>query len=332
VDSAPTPPAELIPAIASSLKSEHRSAEPEPLQEPEFRFTAVSGLTIDDLWQEAEAGCVDLNKSELALALLAIGAKYNYGLAPGIQATRPQCAAFWRSLQLRELALAQACALGRDRAWQQFLNRYRDPLTQIAIALTESASLGQELADSLYSEMFGFSGRDGKRRSPLASYAGRGSLLGFLRTTLAQRHVDHHRRTHRETPLDGKDFPSVTQAPSPSSDVLTNLAQALAVTLRKLDPEERLLLSSWYLDQRTLLEIAQVMRVHEATISRQLKRLTTKLHKGLLKNLQTAGMSRHAAQEALGTDPRDLNINLRTSLQSSPPGAILQQRPPSDSE
>lgn len=331
MDSATTPPAGIIPPVAS-VNSEDRLPEAEPIQELESQFTTISGLKIEDLWREAEADRVDLSKPEFARALLAIGAKYNYGAAAGVQATRAQIGAFWRALHLRELALAQACALGRDAAWQQFLSRYRDPLTQAAIALTESASRGQELADSLYSEMFGLPNRDGQRRSPLATYAGRGSLLGFLRTTLAQRQVDHHRRTHRETPLDGKDFPSVTQAPRPASGVLAHLAQSLTVTMRTLGAEERFLLSAWYLDQRTLLEIAQVMRVHEATISRKLKRLTTKLRKELLKNLQQTGMTRHAAEEALGTDPRDLTINLRSLLQTSSPDAILQQRQRSDPE
>jgi RNA polymerase sigma-70 factor (ECF subfamily) len=141
--------------------------EVDTVQEPESHFTEISGLTVDDLWREAEADGVDLQKQELAQALLAIGAKYNYGLASGVHATRAQIAAFWRALHLRELALAQACALGRDAAWQQFLARYRQPLTQAAIALTGSVSLGQELADSLYSQMFGLSSRDGQRRSPL---------------------------------------------------------------------------------------------------------------------------------------------------------------------
>ncbi len=329
VDSAPTPRAGLSPSI-TSFESEDRLLAAERSQEPESQVAKLSGLKIEELWREAEANQVDLNTSELALALLAIGTKYNFGLAPGLHATRAQVTTFWRSLQLREIALTQACALGRDRAWRQFLDRYRDALTQIAIAITESTALGQELADSLYSEMFGLSGRDGHRRSPLASYAGRGSLLGFLRTTLAQRHVDQHRRRHRETQLDGRDFPAVIQAPSPGSDVLRCLSQSLTATMQTLDGEERFLLSAWYLDQRTLLEIAQVMRVHEATISRKLKRLTTKLRNELLKNLQTAGMDKHAAEDALGTDPRDLTINLRSLLQAPGPATFIQQRPESD--
>ena len=96
-------------------------------------------LPIDELWRDAHADSVDLTKDELAAAMLAIGAKYNYGLAPGARAGRSQAAAFWRTLHLEDLALAHACALGRETAWQQFITRFREPLTQAAIGITGSA-------------------------------------------------------------------------------------------------------------------------------------------------------------------------------------------------
>ncbi len=167
--------------------------------------TELSGLLLDRFWREAEADSVDLNKSELAQILLSVGAKYNYGFAPGVQAAPDQILAFWQGLQLRDLALAHACALGREAAWHQFLSRFREPLTQAATAITRSADNGRELADSLYSELFGLTERGGQRQSPLASYSGRGSLKGFLRATLAQRNIDRHRRTSRETPLPATD-------------------------------------------------------------------------------------------------------------------------------
>jgi RNA polymerase sigma-70 factor (ECF subfamily) len=58
--------------------------------------------------------------------------------------------------------------------------------------------MGMKLAGSLYGDLFGLKERDGLRRSPLESYSGRGSLMGWLRTTLAQRHVDRHRKTKRD--------------------------------------------------------------------------------------------------------------------------------------
>ncbi len=269
------------------------------------------------MWELAHADAVDLSVEELARLLATIGDKYNYGLPAGVSATRAQIGAFWRTLHLEDLALAHACALGREAAWREFMTRYRGPLTRAAIAITGSAAAGEELADSLYSEMFGLTERDGRRRSPLGGYSGRGSLMGFLRATLAQRNVDRHRRSHRETSLAGVDLPAASRSPIPAPEVVTRLREALMATLSLLAAEERFILSAWFLDQRTLLEISKIIGVHEATVSRRVQRLTSRLHKELLNGLRASGMSRAAAEEALGTDPRDLDINLRSLLQAS---------------
>jgi len=83
--------------------------------------------------------------------------------------------------------------------------------------------------------------------------------------------------------------------------------------------EERFLLAAYYLDGRTLLKIAQVLGVHEATVSRKLRRAADEVRKQVLRNLQREGLSRRAAEEALGADPRDLDVNLRKLLQYSLP-------------
>ena len=132
--------------------------------------------------------------------------------------------------------------------------------------------------------------------------------------------------------MSNEEVAAPSPAVAPTSDVLVQLRRSLAATLSTVPPEERFLLSAWFLDQRTLLEISRVLRVHEATVSRRLQRLTAKLHKELLKNMQASGMSRAAAEEALGTDPRDIDINLRTLLQVSRPAAFLQQGVSADSE
>jgi RNA polymerase sigma-70 factor (ECF subfamily) len=272
----------------------------------------------EELWLTSQAEAVQLTRSEFAARLTTLGARHNYGLRGEGVPTAMDIASFFRALHLPDLALAHACALGRDAAWQRFFTLYRAPLTQAAIAITGSATLGHDLADSLHSQLFGLTERDGQRRSPLDSYSGRGSLMGWLRTTLAQRHVDHYRRTHRESPLEAQDPPAPPAPATPSPVTTHKLQTAIKDTLQALSQEDRFLLSSYFLDQRTLHQIAQLLRVHEATVSRKLKRLTADLRKRLLKSLQTAGLSRRAAEEALGTDPRDLTINLRNLLQHPP--------------
>ncbi len=227
--------------------------------------------------------------------------------------------------------MAHACALGREPAWERFLALYRSALVRAAQSITGSASLGEELADSLYAELYGLRELDGQRKSPLASYTGRGSLLGWLRTTLAQRFTDHHRRTHREAPLDDREpsFDDIAApAPAPAPPIPAEaraLAEAVARTLMELEPEDRFLLAAYYLDRQTLLKIARTLNVHEATISRRLKRLLEGLRVRLLKNLCAGGLSKAAAIEALGTDPRDIEINLHALLQTSQAGAFNEQ-------
>jgi RNA polymerase sigma-70 factor (ECF subfamily) len=302
VDTASSQPGEVALAVA-------------PAHLAEGSIAGIAPELAHSLWVAAEGESVDLTREELARALGAIGAKLNFGLPQGAHADAAMRAGFYRSLRLPELALAQACALGRERAWRRFLELYRSGLTQAAIAIAGSATAGHDLADALYSELYGLTERDGVRRSPLASYAGRGSLPGWLRTTLAQRHVDRHRKTHRETPLDMLDAPAA--AVEEANPHLERLGPALARTLGALGAEERFVLSAYFLDQRTLAEIARVLKVHEATISRRVKRLTSDLRLRLLRNLEAGGLSRRAAEEALGSDPRDVEINLRTLLQSS---------------
>jgi hypothetical protein len=60
-----------------------------------------------------------------------------------------QKVAFFCSLHLGDLALAHACALGSEAAWDRFLALFRGALVNAAISITGSATLGRDLAGSL---------------------------------------------------------------------------------------------------------------------------------------------------------------------------------------
>jgi RNA polymerase sigma-70 factor (ECF subfamily) len=319
VDTASSKPANLV----LPLPAEQRSTATLDATLP------ILGLPlslIQELWRAAEAETCSLSLDEFSIALSAIGERVNYGLPPGVLPDAAKKAGFFRSLHLAELALAHACALGREAAWETFLSRYRSPVVHAAVSITGSATLGHDLADSLYAELYGLRQAGGERRSPLASYTGRGSLLAWLRTTLVQRWRDHHRRTHRETPLDNFDSPAPAPTPIPAD--LAQLTAAVARTLRGLAAEDRFLLSAYFLDRQTLLQIAQTLAVHEATISRRLKRLADNLRKQLIDQLISSGFSKAAAEEALGDDPRDIEINLRMLLQTSQVTAFSNKTAP----
>jgi RNA polymerase sigma-70 factor (ECF subfamily) len=270
----------------------------------------------EELWRAACAELVEVSRVEFAEALETIGARDNFGVDPQKQADERQRETFWRGLHLEELAIARGCALGRESAWQRFLAQYREQLTRAAVEMTGSAALGGELASALYSELFGLTERENKRWSPLLRYSGRGSLMGWLRAILAQRRVDQYRKIGRETEL-GEIEPAAAVSEEPDLERLEDLRLAIKITLSEASAEERFLLSAYYLDQHTLQEISSVLRVHVATISRKLNRATERLRKQLLRTLKARGLSRRAAEETLGTDPRDVDINLRKLLQKS---------------
>jgi RNA polymerase sigma-70 factor, ECF subfamily len=281
---------------------------------PESRL--LSEMLGEELWRVSGAELVEVSKAEFAGALETIGARDNFGLDPERQPNERQRETFWRALHLEELAIARGCALGRESAWRRFLAQYQEQLTRAAVEMTGSAALGEELASALYSELFGLTEREGRRWSPLLRYSGRGSLMGWLRAILAQRRVNQYRKLGRETAL-GEIEPAAAVSEQLELERLEDLRAAIKMTLSEASAEERFLLSAYYLDQHTLHEMSRVLRVHEATVSRKLKRATERLRKKLLRTLRTRGLSRRGAEEVLGTDPRDVDLNLRKLLQKS---------------
>lgn len=302
------------------------AAPPQAINEPLRADTSAATVALqpallDQLWGECGAATWGMLRSDFDRIILLAAMRQNFGLTAGTSAGAQEQAAFFRTTKLADLVLATACAEGNERAWEHFMEAYGAQLTRAAIAISGSETVGRDLADAFYAELYGLNTREGQRKCPLESYRGRGSLLGWLRTTLSQRFVDHYRRTFREEGLDEDYHDAATVADLPQLDpaIGETLRSAIQEVLSNQPAEERFMLAAYYLDGRTLAEIGQLLRVHEATVSRRLKRAAESVRKGLVKNLEKKGMSRRAAEEALGTDPRDLELgtDLKKLLQHS---------------
>jgi RNA polymerase sigma-70 factor (ECF subfamily) len=242
--------------------------------------------------------------------------------ANSAQASAEQRTAFCSGLRLEELALARGCAAGNERAWQDFISRYRQKLHSIALHITRDATHGVELADSLFGDLYGVNARDGVRNSKLIFYTGRGSLEGWLRTVMAQEFINRYRKQKRTVSLeeqteDGVQFAAAVPDPANTSGQHLETATIEAATdeaLAELSSEDRFTLASYYLDGRTLSDIARTLGLHESSVSRRLDRLSTGIRKRILTGLQARGMSHAQAKEALETDVRDIQLNLRSRL------------------
>lgn len=274
----------------------------------------------------AKSGCEKMGLSRETFAEIL----YDVGAKCGADQPESELRSLYLSLRVDELALARACAAGHNAAWEIFLTRYREKLYLSALRIARESSAARELADTLYADLYGTTTRDGQRVSKLSSYTGRGSLEGWLRTVLAQEYVNRYRKTKRLVSLEeeseeGSQFTAPDPEPVVPAD--SRLARATDEAIAALSSEDRTVLSAYYLDDRTLAEIARMLGVHESTISRKLDKLAKSLRKQILAALVRQGMSRRQAEEAMEVDVRDLQVDIRRSLtQETPPAAFSKKK------
>lgn len=290
-------------------------------------ISAVQSVVNDllaDLY--AKGGCekIGLSRESFSAILCDVGVKQATS-----STSEADLRAFFLTLRIDELALARACAAGSDPAWEVFMTRYREKLHLSALRIAREDSAARELADTLYADLYGTNIRDGVRVSKLASYTGRGSLEGWLRTVLSQEYVNRYRRTKRLVSLDeeseeGVQFPA--PQPDPVSPADQRVAHATDEALAALSAEDRTVLSAYYLDGRTLAEIARMLGVHESTISRKIDKLAKSLRKQIAAALVRRGMSRRQAEEALEVDVRDLQVDIRRTLAQEPPPPTFSEK------
>jgi RNA polymerase sigma-70 factor, ECF subfamily len=221
----------------------------------------------------------------------------------GAQPGPSEVEVYLKSLHLEDLALACACSEGIEKAWDFFIAHFRQDLRQAASAMLRGSgraddARAEELADSLYADLYGVrSGADGRRKSLFEYFHGRSKLSTWLRAVLAQRQVDIFRTSSRMVSLDDEmdgDAPRELAGRAESIRVdhdpdreryLGRFDRALSAALASLAPRERMILACYYVDQFTLAEIGRLLREHESTVSRQLERLRRALRESVTQML-----------------------------------------------
>jgi RNA polymerase sigma-70 factor (ECF subfamily) len=283
-------------------------------QETATRPTRISILDslAAQLHRESGAEKFGFTLQAFAGVLQEVAAKYLPAAASPLEVSD-----FLTHLRIEELALARACALGSETAWEVFLTRYREKLYNAAHSLVQGDSNARELADSLYADLYGGRAADGRRISKLNSFTGRGSLEGWLRAVLAQEYVNRFRRQQRLVSLEeqaeaGVQFEAEVADPAEATDA--RLREATDQVLGALPAEDKFILASYYLDGRRLAEIARLLGVHESTISRKLEKITAGTRKAILSGLMKLGMSRREAEQTMEVEVTQLSLDVRRRL------------------
>jgi RNA polymerase sigma-70 factor (ECF subfamily) len=259
------------------------------------------------VWDRAEAGRWGVTQDELR-GSLERSASHRFKL------TSPSAAdveAYIESIHAADLALACACSIGRDAAWEHFVREFRPILRRLA-ARHAPPDAAHDVADSVYAELFGLEERDGSRRSLFDYYHGRSPLASWLRAVIVQRFVDRARAGKRNEPLPepGEAGEPVSVEPLPDVDrgrLLPLVRAALKTAIAALEPRDRLRLSLYYVQELKLATVGRVTGESEATVSRKLDRVRRTLRQAVEERLRDDhGMSAQqirASFDYVRTDP-----------------------------
>lgn len=184
---------------------------------------------------------------------------------------------FLQQIQADDLFLALACANGSERAWWEFDQQHRSYLERVARHLARTDIDAQEVVDTVYVELYGTRVVDGERVSKFATYSGRGSLRGWLRTVIWHSLVDLHRASHDEVSLDemtenvGEGHAHASFAEmnlGGENEMIEKLAKdryrkatlaAIENAFSNLDNHEKLLLLYYHVENLKLREIARLV-------------------------------------------------------------------------
>ena len=284
-----------------------------PLQEVTHLAFGLAPALVEDLFRKARARRWGLSPRDVA-EVVETSARRAFSSA---EPSRRELDRYLASLHLADLALACACALGREAAWDHFVLEHRPGLYRAADALDPTGG-ARELADSLYADLYGMPETGADRRSLFRYFHGRSSLATWLRAVLAQRHVDALRSRRRIEPLpdDERVVPAIAAPETdPDRPVMVRLVEgALCAAIDRLSAKDRLRLRSYYAVELTLAQIGRITGEHEATVSRHLSRTRRSLRDAV---------EQHLRQQAQWTDAQ---IDRAFELTLEDPGGLdLQQ-------
>ena len=192
---------------------------------------------------------------------------------PELEQTRE----FLNAIHHEDLFMTLACSNGSERAWWEFDQQHRAYLERVARHLASTEIDAQEVIDTVYVELYGTRVVDGQRVSKFASYSGRGSLRGWLRTVIWHSLVDLHRASHDEVSLDEmtenvgegmahsnfaeKELGGENEMIDRLADVRYRKATLASIesAFAALDDHEKLLLLYYHVENLKLREIARLV-------------------------------------------------------------------------
>lgn len=248
------------------------------------------------------------------------------------------------SLHLEDLALSTACIENCEAAWDHFVAAYRSYLRAAAAAVLRCRSGSPEacdLADSLFGELYGLSEGARRERSLFRYFHGRSSLKTWLRTVLAQRHIDVIRASRRYESLDDEESKNAAAKIPASVSAMPGdphrqryvalFVRALQMALASLDPRDGIRLRLYYAKEQTLAEIGKQLGEHESSVSRNLDRIRLALRRATEETLKNGCSAENGFAAEAGLSDAQIALCFEYAAADAPFDLeqLLQRRRPS---
>lgn len=258
-----------------------------------------------------------------------------YLLKDSPNAANAEITEFIDLLNADDLCLIIACENGDETAWSDLVANFDATVKQAARKMSNNTEDAEDLASSIWAELYGLKEKDGKAKGKLSYYSGRGSLAGWLRAVVSQLAVDQFRKQSKFVQIEeAREFENLANesAEKDENTILTahhespeeilsrnetnkDVADAFKNAIQTLEAEDRLILKLYYFDNVKLKEIGAMLGFHEATASRKLVRLQQDLRKAAEKNLaEKHGWKPEEVKKYLAESAAKLDISLEKML------------------
>jgi RNA polymerase sigma factor (sigma-70 family) len=282
---------------------------------------------IEQLYAQSQAARWGLAREAFSVCLQRSAAKRFAG--PPVSPQKLQD--YISSLHLEDLALAAACAAGCESAWEHFFASYRAYLRSASAAILRcpaASAAACELADSLFSDLYGLAGSRPSERSLFRYFHGRSSLKTWLRAVLAQRHIDSLRAARRFTELPEEEsalpprnapFGGELQPADPHRQhYLSLFTRALQAALDHLSAHEKDRLRLYYAEEKTLADIGRCLGEHESSVSRHLERVRRELRQSVEEMLRRGFAAANGSEAQRGLSDAEIALCFEYCAENSP--------------
>ena len=254
---------------------------------------------------------------------------------------------FVDEIRADDLCLIIACENGNEAAWGDLVRSFDATVKSAARKYARNSEDAEDLASSIWAELYGLKkDADGKLKTKLSYYSGRGSLGGWLRAVTNQLAIDNFRKESKFVQIEeSREFENLANESSENSEnakvvhgsdnpeenfsrrqTEKDVSDALKSAVSELEAEDRLILKLYYFDDLKLKDIGATLGFHEATASRKLVRIQTEIRKSVEKNLQTKhGWRKDEVKRHLADAASKLGMNFEKLLAIFVICAVVQE-------